>query len=490
MRDMTITRRRLILALGGSAATAILAACGSAATPTAPPAKPTTAPAKPAEAAPPADKPAGPTATPALPTKPNIPLSTPAPTAAASAAAKVLYWGSFAGNLGKAEQETVERFNKQSTAVQVEYQFQGSYEETAQKLSAALAARQGLPDATLLSDVWWQKFWLNKTISPFDPYMQAQKVDRADYVDSFVTEGTRQGKLMWIPFARSTPMLYYNKDHFKEAGLADKAPETWAELLEWAPKLVKKEGNDVKRPAILMALAASYNAWVFQPVVWQWGGRYSDDDMNIKIQEKEAVAAGQHYQDLIFKHKIATVPKDNVVDFQNGLGSIVFASTASLAGIEGNSKFPVGTGFLPKGPAGFGCCTGGSGLALMAASSEEKRAAAFEYVKFATSPEHTAWWSQNTGYMPVRKSAADSKEMNEFYKQKPNFTTAVKQLALTKPQDWARVGIPNGDQMIGKGLERITVAQEPVEAVFKDLQAQLEKEGRPIVEQFKKLQGG
>ena len=92
--------------------------------------------------------------------------------------------------------------------------------------------------------------------------------------------------------------------------------------------------------------------------------------------------------------------------------------------------------------------------------------------------------------MPVRKSAIDGKEMNDFYKQKPNFTTAVKQLPMTKPQDWARVGIPNGDQMIGKGLERITVAQEPVEAVFKDLQAQLEKEGKPIVEQFKKLQAG
>ena len=43
-----------------------------------------------------------------------------------------------------------------------------------------------------------------------------------------------------------------------------------------------------------------------------------------------------------------------------------------------------------------------------------------------------------------------------------------------------RVGIPNGDQIIGKGLKRITVAQEPVEAVFKDLQAQLEKEGKNI----------
>src|SRR5205085_10719020 len=166
-----------------------------------------------------------PAAAPAATTAPAAaPAATTAPAAAAPATGsgsgpKILYWGSFAGNLGKAEQETVDRFNKQSKTVQVDYQFQGSYEETAQKLSAALAAKQGLPDATILSDVWWQKFWLNKTIAPFDPYLQASKVDKSDYVDSFINEGTRQGKLMWIPFARSTPMLYYNKDHFKEAGL-------------------------------------------------------------------------------------------------------------------------------------------------------------------------------------------------------------------------------------------------------------------------------
>ncbi|HEY3108656.1 MAG TPA: extracellular solute-binding protein, partial [Chloroflexota bacterium] len=182
---MTLTRRRLVLALGGTAATAILAACGSAATPTPAPA------AKPAEPAKPADKPAAAATTAPAAAATTAPAAAPttapaaatpaaAAPAAAGAAKKILYWGSFGGNLGKAEQETVTRFNAQSTGPQVDYQFQGSYEETAQKLSAALAARQGLPDVTLLSDVWWQKFWLSATIAPFDPYLQAQKVDRAD----------------------------------------------------------------------------------------------------------------------------------------------------------------------------------------------------------------------------------------------------------------------------------------------------------------------
>lgn len=77
--------------------------------------------------------------------------------------------------------------------------------------------------------------------------------------------------------------------------------------------------------------------------------------------------------------------------------------------------------------------------------------------------------------------------MQQFHNEKPNFRTAVKQLPQTKLQDWARVGIPNGDQIIGKGLVRITVANEPVQPVFSDLEARLEREGRSIREQLKRM---
>ena len=57
-------------------------------------------------------------------------------------------------------------------------------------------------------------------------------------------------------------------------------------------------------------------------------------------------------------------------------------------------------------------------------------------------PESTTWWSQNTGYMPVRKSAIDSEEMQDFFAENPNFKTAVDQLPKTQPQDAARVFDP------------------------------------------------
>jgi sn-glycerol 3-phosphate transport system substrate-binding protein len=184
----------------------------------------------------------------------------------------------------------------------------------------------------------------------------------------------------------------------------------------------------------------------------------------------------------------AGTPQSPDNDFRGGLAAAVMGSTAGLAGHEQAARFEVGTAFLPKGPKGFGCCTGGSGLAVLAGLPKDKQEAAYKYIAFATSPEITAWWSQNTGYMPVRKSAIQG-PMQAFYKDHPNYLTTVKQLELTKPQDSARVFVPNGDQIIGKGLERITVSKEPAEAVLKDVAATLDKEAQPVVKLVHDLEG-
>ncbi len=398
-------------------------------------------------------------------------------------AVDVLYWGSFSDELGEAEQEVVRRFNESQQDVKLEYQFQGTYEETAQKLTAALQARQA-PDVSVLSDVWWFKFYLNQMLAPLNDFIAANEVDTADYVDSLYNEGVRDEVSYWLPFARSTPLFYYNKEAFAEAGY-DAAPETWTEFMEMVPKLLKKDGSETTRFALGHPNAASYIAWLFQPVVWQYGGSYSDPDFTIHLAEEQAVEAGELFRSSTLDGW-ATATQDHVVDFNNGLTAAIMASTGSMAGIKANATFDFGTAFLPKGVE-FGCCTGGAGLAVMANSPAEKQEAAFKFIEFATSTEITTYWSQTTGYMPVRKSAAESEEMQAFYAENPNFKTAVDQLPLTKPQDAARVFIPNGDQIIGKGLERITVNNEEVLPVFEEVARTLEEEAQPVLEAIEAL---
>jgi len=408
-----------------------------------------------------------------------------APNVIAQSATEITYWGSFAAGSvnGDAEAGMVDRFNKAQSDVVVKYEFQGSYEETGQKLTAALAAKQ-TPDVCLLSDVWWFKFYLNQALAPLNDLMSANNVDPADYVDSLINEGNRDGVQYWMPFARSTPLFYYNKAAFQEAGLSE-APKTWDELAAAAPKLVKKDGDTLTQAAYAHRTAANYIAWVFQGLVWAYGGQYSDADFNMLINQGGAIDAGNQYLASV-TDGWASTPSDVDADFLNGLTATMIGSTGGLTRFIKEATFDWGTAFLPEGPAGFGCPTGGSGMAVMAAS--EKQDAAFKFVAFTSTPENTAWWSLQTGYMPVRKSAVELPELKDFYDKNPQAKVAVDQLPKTKPQDSARVFVPNGDQIIGKGLEEITVNKAEVQPVFDDVNQTLTDEAQPVKEALQDLQ--
>jgi sn-glycerol 3-phosphate transport system substrate-binding protein len=164
------------------------------------------------------------------------------------------------------------------------------------------------------------------------------------------------------------------------------------------------------------------------------------------------------------------------------------ASTGSLAGITKDAKFNFGTAFLPRKKE-FNVCTGGAGLAILSKTSDEKKLAAMKFINWVTSTEQTAIWSQQTGYMPVRTSAVQSKTMQDYFKENPNFKTAVEQLPKAQPQDAARVFIPNGDQIIGKGLEEIVINRKDAKEAFGPVAATLKADAKPITEQLKKVEG-
>lgn len=436
-----MNRRQLLKTLGAGAATVALAACA-----------PTVAPAA-----------SGGATGPAL----------EAPT--------VVLWSSFGGQLGEAQQALADRFNEEFAGqVVLDYQFQGSYEETAQKVTAALQARTA-PDMSVLSDVWWFKFYVSENLAPLDDLLAAQDVDLTDYQDPLINEGFRNGVHWWIPFARSTPLFYYNKEKWAEAGLPDRGPETWMEFAEWAPKLVEMDGDKIATSAFVHPNGASYVAWLFQGVAWQFGGKYSDPDFTMHMTDEDTVRAGQFYKDTVHELKWAVASADMQTDFVNGLTAAAMMSTGSMGGVRETATFEYGTAFLPK-EKNFGCCTGGAGLSILSSTAEEKRAAALQYMVWASNTENTTWWSQTTGYMPVRKSAVESADMQTYFAENPQFKTAVEQLALTLPQDSARVWVPGGDQIIGSGLERITVQTDDVATAFADVQAILETEAAPIIE--------
>lgn len=477
-----INRRKFLTASGGALSAMVLAACGGVgSTGTAPAGSASAAGAAAAASSP--GTAAASTAAASAAAASAAPTAIPAASVDATGRTRVVFWSSWGGKNGEGVQKLVDGFNLSQKDIIVENQFQGSYEETAQKLTAALAARQ-IPDMVSLSEVTWNRFYLNQTIQPLDDYFSKANFDPTDYVEPLIKEGTRQGKIWWIPFARSTPLFYYNRDLFQKAGLPDRGPQTWDELREWGPELMKVGGPDMK--VFAYTTAKNFNAWHFHGNVWQWGGSYSDKELNALIDESNAVEAGEWVRKFVHEDKMAYMVADQSTDFINGVCATTTQSTGSLGGIATSAKFQVGTAFLPQQKQ-FGCPTGGAGLAILANAPEEQKQAAIEFIKFLAKPENVVFWSKHSGYMPATKSARDAQAMQDYFKENPNYKVAVEQLPKTQPQDTARLIIPNGDQTIGTGLERILVNNEPADKVFADVAAQLEQDAREVRELIKEV---
>jgi sn-glycerol 3-phosphate transport system substrate-binding protein len=407
-----------------------------------------------------------------------------APAVIQSGPVEVQFWTAFpSGVNGDAQTALIEAFHAAQSDIRVVPQVLENYEAIAGQLITGLQTGD-VPHVALLSDVWWFRFYLSQSIQDLTPWLADLETD--DYVQSLFTEYQRNGGQYAVPFARSTPLFYYNADAFEAAGISDEAVATWSSFREAAPDLISGSG---KEAAFLFGNAASYGAWVLQGPTWAFDGAYSDQDFNILLTEEGAVNTGEFMREFVESGNALAVA-DPVVDFGNEVSCAIMGSTGSLGTIRtaAEGKFAFKTAFLPE-ELQFGCCTGGAGLSMIAGLDETMQAASLEFMKFATATDTTTTWSQATGYMPVRTSAIESESEVAFLADNPNAKTAVDQLPLTRPQDSARVFIPNGDQMLGRGWEQILVQNRPAAEVWEEVTAELEPEAEAVLEQLSAIEG-
>jgi sn-glycerol 3-phosphate transport system substrate-binding protein len=406
-----------------------------------------------------------------------------APALLQGAQIEVKYWTSFGSGVnGDAQTKVINDFMAANPDIKITPTIQASYEDLAAALVAALQTGDE-PHVAVLSDVWWFRFYLAESIADLKPLLSDAGIDTDDYVQSLYTEYARHDGQWAVPFARSTPLLYYNEDALTAAGLDNSIFAKWSTFAENAPKLA----GGKTQYAFGFGNAASYGAWVLQGPVWAFGGHYSDPDFNILIADEKAVGAGEFFRKMV-EDKVATTTEDPVVDFQTGLTAAILGSTGSLGGIKKAATFKFGTAFLPEEEQ-FGCCTGGAGLSIMASAPDDVKAAAMKFLDFSTSTATTTEWAQTTGYMPVRTSAIESDSMQAFLKENPNSKTAIDQLPKTSPQDSARVFIPNGDQILGRGWEQVLVKDVAAQDAFNAVKSELDEEKEPVLEQIQELEG-
>lgn len=382
---------------------------------------------------------------------------------------EIEYWYGLGGQVGDVMKAQIEEFNKSQKEVVVKAVFQQSYDVTGQKLQAAVVGGD-VPDVVQLNTRVWPAFAKNGALLPLDDYIKKDSsVKFDDFKKGLMVNTALDGKQYTLPYNRSTPILYYNKDIMKEIGVDPENPvKTWDDLAQVAKKATVQKDGKVER----FGFASSMSGWYFYSLVWSNGGDILGADMKTVVLDKPEAARGlQLWSDMVNKDKTMMPPVGGTStsgssagetleqSFFNGKVAMIIDSTGSLGNFKKNAKFNLGAAFLPKFKE-YAVPTGGANLAILAKTSKEKQEAAWKFVKFLTSTEQAVYFAQKTGYLPIRESAEKSPELQAYYKENPNFTIAIKQLEYAKETPSVEQ-IKRIESEINKAMEKAVVQKVP-----------------------------
>lgn len=109
------------------------------------------------------------------------------------------------------------------------------------KLAVAVPTGTG-PDLLALHDFLFPRYYEDGSLDTVPPDLAAVASDPKIFNPTFITLVTRDGKPWGVPWWTGRSALFYNLDHFKEAGLSG-PPLTIPQLWEYAEKLVKRSGD-------------------------------------------------------------------------------------------------------------------------------------------------------------------------------------------------------------------------------------------------------
>ncbi len=376
-----------------------------------------------------------------------------------------------AGPLAQAIDGYVAEFNALNDDIQVEPIFTGNYVENMARAQAGILSGQPPDVAILLSTDLYTLVDMDGVI-PLDDYIASEDgLDIDDFFDAFMSNSTSAGQVWGIPWQRSTPILYYNKDAFAEVGLDPEAPPaTWEELVEFGKQLVVRDGDNVTRWGV--EIPTSF--WIYANFAIQAGrhiGSVEDDPCGVYLDTPEAIEALSFLRSLQVEHGIMP---DGVnqwgvapADFIAGATAMIYHSTGSLSSLLNDVPFELGTGFMPGGPAGYGANVGGGNFYIMADIGQERQDAAWKFINWMVRPEQIGQWGIDSGYVAPRNAAWETDPLMSYAAEVPQASTARMQLEYAVKEFPATLAGPEMAVITTQAAEAVYTGQSTAEEALK-----------------------
>ena len=321
----------------------------------------------------------------------------------------------MSGELGRQLEKLAADFNASQSDYRIVPSYKGNYAET---VTAAIFAfrSHSQPAIVQVNEIATATMMAAKgAIYPVFELMrdQSEAFSPADYlpaVSGYYIDV--DGNMLSFPFNSSTPILYYNKDLFRAAGLdREVAPKTWPEVGAAAKRL--------RAAGAACGFTTSWPSWInvenfsaFHnlPISTKANGFDGlDAELNFNnpgmVRHIAQLAEWQTDKRFDYSGRATTAEPR----FQNGECGIFIGSSATRADIKANSKFEVGYGMLPYWPDVAGApqnsTIGGATLWVLRGRPDAEYSGVAKFFAFLSKPEVQARWHQNTGYLPVTRAA-------------------------------------------------------------------------------------
>lgn len=409
----------------------------------------------------------------------------------AMAATEIHWWHAMGGRLGEVVEEITKRYNASQSDYKLISTFKGGYEDT---MTAGIAAFRGKqqPHIIQIFDAGAATI-INAqgALFPVADLMTKHGVgfDINDYIEGvryFYADSA--GKMIGLPFNSSTPLLYYNKDAFKKAGVSA-PPATWEEFEAIAPKL---------KAAGYVALAQSHSPWIFSEnfhsrhniQLASANNGYDSTDAKIMYNNEHMIMHWKKVKSWLDDGYYGYYGKkwgDNQDAFNQQKAAMWLGSSGSFGGLRKSAKFNFGTSYLPYWKSIIdkpkGTFIGGAALFAFSGHDAAEYKGVADFFAFMIKPETQVYWHKETGYVAITNKAYEMAKSAGYYKEVPDAEFGI--LQLNQPGgEWTK-GYRLGyyvqiREVMYKHYDNIFAGNSSVEDAFKGM----EKESNALLKRF------
>lgn len=346
----------------------------------------------------------------------------------------LVLWFGLSGQAGEIVQQAIQNYNDSQDKVYVEVQYQGSYEESLNKLKTAMRTKAG-PDLVQVYEAGTRTMIDSGFVIPMQTIIDAYGIDISGLEENLLNYYVVDGKLYSMPLNTSVPVCYYNKTVLSQIGYED-GPKSWDDIGDISQKVID-QGLAESGIALCSNLA-----WCFeQPMVQQRYPMVDNDNGRAGRATRSTLADGTlavdiaaKFQEFVTKGYTANVGftvEDNRAAFWSGNAVIMMDSSgsirASLEAIDGAyelgvCEFPGLTKDAPNGGVTLGgasiyVCDNGKG--------DAKNEAIADFMKYLIDPETQGFIFANTGYFPITSAALEQEAVKETMKEYPQYQVVI-----------------------------------------------------------------